>query len=123
MNTKNMQKTHQPGFFRQGDVKFIPVKGKVDLGKRIRDKNGQYILAYGERSGHKHVIGAANTTLYEKRPCVDLEARPAAFVAVVAAPDHALHTKHPGIEVAPGTYWVVPEIREYDGKEERRARD
>lgn len=43
---------------RQGDLGFTPIKEKPANTQEVKPINGQYILAYGEKTGHKHYIVA-----------------------------------------------------------------
>jgi hypothetical protein len=96
---------------RQGDVLLRAVSADVERGKRV-DTGSRVILAYGEVTGHHHSLDARKCDLYEgEHP-----------VLVVREPDVLVHQEHAGIEIAPGTYWVVLQ-REYTPAAIRRVAD
>lgn len=76
------------------------------------------IVAYGEATGHHHVI---------EGECDVLE-NLFGFVVKVAEPNTAklvhIGNEHETIEITPGIYWIPREAQvEYDGEEERRVCD
>ena len=50
---------------RQGDIGIIKITSIPTKAKKITPKNGEYIIAYGEATGHRHVITAEPKTKYE----------------------------------------------------------
>lgn len=88
---------------RQGDVFLVPVAAVPAGTTEVPRDNGRLVLAYGEVTGHSHVIDAppAEATLLTT---VDND-RFLRIVGSAAAP--LVHEEHSAIEVAPGDYRVV----------------
>ena len=98
-----------PQCYRQGDVLLVRAGSGIDLSqaKRRKARNRRVVLALGEVTGHSHTMTAERTKLYDL-----FDGRE---VVVVDEPDTLTHQEHAGIEVAPGTYFVVHQV-EYTPK-------
>jgi len=86
---------------RQGDVFLIPVIKIPKLTTEVPRDRGKLVLAYGEVTGHSHVIDAppASATLLTS-------AENERFLRLLTeAP--IVHEEHGTIQVAPGDYRVV----------------
>lgn len=92
-------------FKHQGDITFIPIKGKL-AGEKEKH-NGSYIVGYGEATGHHHTVTVA-------RP-QDLEIVKVAggYVFQIKSEAIVTHQEHKEIRLVPGTYRVGHE-REID---------
>lgn len=100
--------------FRQGDILIVPLDdGWYGWGRCLPLRDGRYVLAEGEATGHAHTIAASACDLAE----VD-EERPGthAYFRLVA-PAAVEHPEHAPIELEPGCYMVVRQ-REYRGWED-----
>ena len=89
---------------RQGDVLLVRADGPVDLAQANKRPATQrrVVLAYGEATGHSHTLTATKSALYDL-----FDGRE---VVVVDQPDTLTHQEHAGIEVLPGTYFVVHQV-------------
>jgi hypothetical protein len=98
----------------QGDVPFLKID-ELPANAKPRKGNNR-IVAYGEVTGHHHVLEAA--TMYDD----DL----GNLFALVEKPTRLLHHEHGAIVLEPGIYQFglngVQQV-EYLGDEERRALD
>ena len=94
--------------YRQGDVLIIAVEPSEvpACGPVPRDRRGRMVLAYGEATGHAHVVGGPGLQLL-----ADLDDPERMFVAV---PTHGriTHEEHGPISLPAGNYRVVRQ-REY----------
>jgi len=99
-------------YFQQGDVLFIPKKGKLKDVEIKKDK----IVAEGEATGHMHQVIDENATVYvNKDGEIYLEAPEGATVT---------HQEHHQVTVPAGLY-DIKIVREYDPLENevRKVRD
>ena len=108
-------KTNKLGAF-QGDVVIHKIAGNKIPADAEPTKNR--IVAYGEATGHHHMI-EGECDVYENL---------FGFAVKVAEPNTAtlvhIGGEHETIEMTPGTYWIPKEAQvEYDGAEERRVLD
>jgi hypothetical protein len=98
----------------QGDVPILRIDALPANAKPRKDNNR--IVAYGEVTGHHHVIEQAQ--MYDD----DL----GNLFALVEQPTRILHHEHGAIILAPGVYQIgqagINQV-EYDGEEERRVLD
>jgi len=95
--------------YRQGDVLVVPVsENKVPAGlvPAPRDRSGRMVLAYGEATGHAHVVTGEGLSLL----CLpdDLEA----MFLHVRVYGRISHEEHSAIGLPAGYYRVVRQ-REY----------
>lgn len=86
---------------RQGDVALYPVKTIPKGARTVARDSGRLVLAYGEVTGHSHVIDAP----VRKATLLTTTENERFLRLVTAAP--LVHEEHAAIEVAPGTYRVV----------------
>jgi len=84
---------------RQGDVFLIEVSAVPEGTSPVARDNGKLVLAYGEVTGHSHVIDSPTATLLTT---ADNER----FLRLVTAAP-LVHEEHATIQVAPGDYRVV----------------
>ena len=92
-------------FRHQGDVTFHPVE-QVE-GKVIKHE-GSYTLAYGEKTGHRHLITVENPS--DMRLFQALNGQ--VFLDILSSAT-ITHEEHLPITLQPGKYLVEKE-REYD---------
>jgi len=98
----------------QGDVPFVKIE-KLPKAAKPRKGNNR-IVALGENTGHHHVVESAK--MYDDEF--------GNLFALVEKPTRLLHQQHGAIVLEPGIYQFG--LRgalqvEYQGEEERRARD
>lgn len=90
---------------RNGDILLVPTS-KVE-GKKV-SKGKSYVLAYGEQTGHKHLLTASpQDTAFEVRE------KDGELTFVLGKMGQLTHEEHKQLTVSPGTYRVVHE-REYN---------
>jgi hypothetical protein len=102
---------------RQGDVALVPVTSIPEGATVVPRDKGRLVLAYGEATGHAHVIDApvavaSLLTTSENERFLRL---------VTAAP--LVHEEHARIEVAPGLYRQIPQEEWSDSMEPQRVID
>jgi hypothetical protein len=99
--------------YRQGDVLLKPVS-KIPKSQRCAVKNGRFVLADGEATGHAHTICELDCTLF-----IDDQQR-----LFMRTDDGCtlMHQEHGPISVDPGKYEVVRQ-REYAPGEIRNVAD
>lgn len=101
--------------YRHGDlgitqIKKIPQLDKNDIkGKTERDKDG-YVLAYGEITGHRHL-------LVEDEPATKIEILDVGggrkILKIMDGKAKLSHEEHKTITIQPGFY-IIQNEREYD---------
>lgn len=102
---------------RQGDVLLVPVEAlPEDATEAPRDK-GRLVLAYGEVTGHAHVIDAPPETA-----TLFTTADNARFLRILAVSD-LVHEEHGTVTVEPGIYRLPPQVEYNDQMEPRRVLD
>lgn len=103
--------------YRQGDVLLEPV-ATIPLGaiEQPRDR-GRLVIAYGEVTGHSHVIDApaSEATILTTRENERF------LRLVTAAP--LVHEEHGTILVEPGLYRLPPQVEATDDDEPIRVLD
>lgn len=111
MNAKQL--TKYGGF--QGDVIIILVDAVPADATPSRNR----IVAYGESTGHHHIV-EGDVTCYETPRAWYYQVAPEAPAVV-----RHIGEEHAPIEIAPGLIFQVPKLSqvEYDGENERRLRD
>ena len=99
--------------YRQGDVLLVQVDAlPSDAG--LQDKaSSDIVLAYGELTGHAHVVNATAASLCDSSGEYFLE---------VSAATPLSHQEHASIVLEPGVYRVIRQ-REYTPQENRRVQD
>jgi hypothetical protein len=103
---------------RQGDVLLIQVAALPANVNPVECKD-RCVLAYGEVTGHAHVIEARHVKAFSDRPTFDAGAE--RFIQ--ALEKTALrHEEHSPIEIPPGIYRVAVQT-EYTPQELRRVAD
>ena len=101
----------------QGDVALIPVVSIPAGAREVPRDHGRLVLAYGEVTGHAHVIDAPPS---EATLLTDAEQR--TFLRLVSdAP--LVHEEHGRIELSAGTYRVIRQREWLYGEGERRVAD
>mgnify|MGYP001557776963 CR=1 FL=1 len=101
---------------RQGDVLLVKTLKKVSAeAKAVARVRGRIVLAYGEVTGHAHVIDDVLAELFEER---------GGQLYLKVGPEGATlrHEEHGALALAPGTYRVVRQ-REYTPEAIRRVAD
>jgi|TARA_Y100000034_G_scaffold135802_1_gene209207 hypothetical protein len=121
-----------PVLYRQGDilVRRISTDPEAELPRETRPverDEGRVILAYGEVTGHAHVLLEPEVELFEAVPTTADDRRAAAETATEVDrwlrqrnPNGATitHEEHGGFVIAPGTYEI---IRQREHTQEDRA--
>lgn len=99
--------------YRQGDVLLRRVENHPEDVRIENPDNGRVVLAYGEVTGHAHVIDAALAQMYSAGGKDFLEVRPGATLR---------HEEHDELKLDPGYYEVIRQ-REYEQQGWRRVAD
>lgn len=86
---------------RQGDVLLAPVRSIPDGAQPAPDQRRARILAYGEKTGHMHVLTNGDVYAHGGRRFLKLD-----------EPAHLRHDEHAMVDVPPGLYEVVQQ-RQY----------
>jgi hypothetical protein len=103
--------------FRQGDVLIVPV-AEVPAGlKNVPLDGGRLVLAYGEATGHAHVVDGDAQLL--ESDVADMGER---FLRVLEEDAALVHDEHDTIVLPPGDYAVIGQ-REYTPEAIRRVAD
>ena|SRR3990167_1666209 len=87
--------------YRHGDLLLYPVKELK--GEEVKN-NGQFILAEGETTGHKHLLVADRMTIKQDQN---------GYYISLEKPGTLTHEEHKTLEIQPGKYFVRKE-REKD---------
>src|SRR5262245_19031332 len=87
-----------PAMARQGDVLLVPVTAVPESATAVARDRGRVVLAYGEVTGHAHVVASAGATQLAYADDRYLRLREAATLT---------HEEHSPIALAPGAYRVV----------------
>ncbi|MCI0584715.1 MAG: hypothetical protein L0227_17805, partial [Chloroflexi bacterium] len=87
---------------RQGDVLLVKVDELPKGTSVVPRDNGRLVLAYGEATGHAHVVDAppAEATLLTTE-------QNERFLRIVGSGATLTHEEHGAIAIAPGSYRVV----------------
>jgi len=84
--------------FQQGDVLIFKTDGMPSGLKPVNKRNGEYILAEGETTGHYHGIDCGGACLMEdEKGTLWMEVKEASIVK---------HQEHGHIALDPGTYRI-----------------
>jgi hypothetical protein len=107
--------------YRQGDI-LIRRIDKIPLRRRRVDEGEtqRIVLAYGEITGHAHVIEARPDEARIRHGVVEREER--TFLEVLAPSVRLEHDEHAVIEIPAGEYEIVRQ-REYTGERPQRVAD
>ena len=102
---------------RQGDVLLVPVDALPEGATEAPRDKGRLVLAYGEVTGHAHVIDApeATATMFTAADNVR-------FLRILAV-SQLVHEEHGAIAVEPGIYRLPPQVEWADSMEPRRVLD
>ena len=103
---------------RQGDVALVPVGALPEGLTEVPRDNGRLVLAYGEVTGHSHVIDAPD----EEATLLTTE-EGERFLRIVGRAAPLVHEEHSAITVAPGLYRLPPQVEFNDGMEPLRVLD
>lgn len=99
---------------RQGDVMLDKIT-KLPAGlKRVQPKNGRFIVAEGEVTGHAHAIEEKGCEMYVDDKGV--------MYLTVETETEIVHEEHASITLPPGVYVYTPQ-REYHPEKIRRVED
>ena len=105
--------------FRQGDVYVTPIKA-IPAGAEKMERDARYngvVLAYGEVTGHAHVIREKGVTMFRDAKLNET------FLDIPAGGPVALkHDEHETIEIPAGKYKVVRQV-EYTPEAIRNVAD
>ena len=99
--------------YRQGDVLLVQVDALPSDAGCPDKATGDIVLAYGEVTGHAHVVTATAASLYHSSGEYFLEVNAATPLS---------HQEHASILLEPGVYRVIRQ-REYTPQENRRVQD
>lgn len=116
-----MKSKQQPQMYRQGDVLVVAINA-IPPDAEPEETKGSIVLAYGEVTGHAHVIDARAAIAFRaKTPLPVFDAQAERFLRVQV---NALleHEEHDTIKLPAGDYAVIQQ-REYHPKEIRRVAD
>ena len=104
---------------RQGDVLIVPADIIPDRCTPVPLDNGRVVLAYGEATGHAHVIVHPDVTLVSDEQAGELR-----MWMTITAPEpvELLHDEHDTLLIPPGTYRVIRQ-REYTPEGLRNVAD
>jgi hypothetical protein len=98
---------------RQGDVSLVPTAMKPSKqSKRVLDA-GRVILAYGEVTGHAHVMVPAVVAIDNADPVAysELFEEPdGTRLLVVKQPSALVHDEHDRIDIGVGSYRVIRQV-------------
>jgi hypothetical protein len=97
--------------YRQGDVFIEQI---AELPKDLKPQTGKIVLAYGETTGHAHVIEDECAESF-----VDVDGN--LFIST-EEPVTVKHEEHSDIALPPGIYKITHQ-REYTPEEVRRVQD
>lgn len=84
--------------YRQGDVLLVEVGDLPKSARVLPNEGADVVLAYGEKTGHRHAISAESAQLLKDNSTVYLRARHGAVLS---------HQEHSAIPIEPGLYKVV----------------
>lgn len=99
--------------YQQGDVLMKSVKAVPSDAKKCAAKDGLFVLAYGEVTGHKHAIEAVGD--------IEFLEKDGLFYIVNKKPVTVRHEEHNPVTV-PAGIWEVSGVREYDHFQEESRR-
>lgn len=95
----------------QGDVMFMPIKNKTQIGKLRSLKapeNGTLILAEGEASGHAHAIRARSQKDLSRRVTIEMNTSGEFILSIGSTDIPVTHEEHNPVVLKAGvTYRVI----------------
>lgn len=94
---------------QQGDVLMTAVEAVPQEAKKAEPRNGRYILADGEATGHAHAV--------EVTPAVEMFEHGNDLYLSASKPVTVTHEEHNAITIDPGVY-KIGKVLEYDHFEE-----
>lgn len=97
--------------YRHGDVDIIPVKRREQL--ELSEELDSKILAYGEATGHHHLLTPAPGTKIAMMKCFDGKTYDRMIFKVSGGPATLTHPEHQTLSIDPGTYEISIE-KEFD---------
>ena len=103
--------------YRQGDVALVPVAALPENLVEVPRDKGRLVLAYGEVTGHAHVIDAP-----PEEATLLTTAEGERFLRILVA-SHLVHEEHATIAIEPGLYRLPPQVEWSDELEPRRVLD
>lgn len=103
-------------YYRHGDLSFHPIE-KLPDGLKEVEHQGEFTLAEGEFTGHKHVM----TIEKPKEMTILRDPKNGQFYIRLGAPAKLTHQEHKQLDFKPGLYKMNVE-REYDYFKEERDR-
>lgn len=101
--------------YRQGDVLLIRTRKTLGAAQPVPRDHGRVVLAYGEVTGHAHVIDDTLAELFEEKDGL-------IYLRVTASTVALRHEEHGTVTLPRGTYRVVRQ-REYSPAATRRVAD
>lgn len=101
LNQRSNRAAKEVPMIRQGDVCLIPVTAIPKGATVVPRDHGRLVLAYGEVTGHAHVVAAPAS-----RATLLTTAENERFLRLVTA-EPLVHEEHAAIQIAPGEYRVV----------------
>jgi hypothetical protein len=104
--------------YRQGDVLVVETNTIPAGVEPVERDSGRLVLAYGEVTGHAHVV-VGEAELFAPADVAELEER---FLRVEQEGAQLVHDEHSTIDLPPGDY-VVKRQREYSPQEIRTVAD
>lgn len=93
--------------YRHGDILFRPVTGIVKA--KTSEKKATHIVAYGEATGHHHLLTAADGGAINAMTGFDQKT----YVAILGGVATLTHQEHNMLSLEEGCYEIITE-REYD---------
>ncbi len=109
----------------QGDILLLP-SGDFMAGKSTSvesSKNGELVLAHGERTGHKHVVTGAQAQLHRDHTNIGRLPRELYVGHLVIEGEATLvHEEHATIPLEANATYIVLRQRELSTRAEREAR-
>jgi hypothetical protein len=105
---------------RQGDVLLVLTTDEPQ-GKVVEFGDGRIVLAYGEVTGHAHVVEVEQRAAGEPKAKL-IESKGGNRYLVMEVPGTLVHQEHSAAKLDPGTYKVIRQ-REWTDREERIVRD
>lgn len=111
--------------YRQGDVYIRPISDHLNLGEPLPVEPRGVVLAYGEVTGHAHVLDPTACELYPlpEELRTDMTDVSNARVLRVLEPVSLRHEEHSPINLEPGDYYIGIQIEYDDSQEWRRVAD
>ena len=123
MRKRQMKQEHratsaQTGLLAQGDLLFRPLKAwPATAGPALPpDAQGRFVLAFGEATGHAHVLDGCDVTV------ADDTVMPTRRYLRLVKPARVLHEEHDLQTLSPGLYEIIRQ-RTWDFGRSRQVAD